>query len=632
MAPEQLRGDRVDARADIFAFGAVLYEMASGLRPFCGQSTVDVMSAILREEPRPLEEVRPGLPARFTRIVKRCLEKDPHRRVQSAIDLRDELQDLAEELHSAQAHAITAAAPPSAVFSGVGAIGAPARKVSKRTLAGVAIAAVAILIAVLIPRGRSSPSVSGDAHAIASLAVLPFDNMTHDASQDYFVEGMHDALITELAKLGVVRVTSRNSVMRYKGQSNSLKEVARQLDVDALIEGAVLREGNRVRITAQLILGRTDEHVWAESYDRDLQDVLALLTGVSHAIAAEVQTRVGHGKPTPMLPEPGATPRIRPEAYEAYLRGRHELTQATSPAMATRALGYFQQAASLDPGFAHAWSGFALVDLLRGFFDLAPAAEVAPIARQAAQNALAIDSREGDAYAVLGALDLYFDWNFTAARSRLEQAVALSPHDMLVRHAYADYLMVTGRFDKSLEQVRLGQRYDPTSPLAEFILLFHTMATRRYEEVIAEGRRALESFPTLTRAHGPIGDALWRQQRYEEALPELKQSFDGDTEGRQLFESAFRRSGPNAAMKAYADHLAGQAKIGRGEAVTIAGYYAEAGERDAAFRWLERAYADRTPQLLHVPANPSFDVVRGDPRFRDLIRRIGIPWTGVVSR
>jgi TolB-like protein/Flp pilus assembly protein TadD len=456
--------------------------------------------------------------------------------------------------------------------------------------------------------------------------------MTHDASQDYFVEGMHDALITELAKLGVVRVTSRNSVMRYKGQSLSLKDVARQLDVDALIEGAVLREGNRVRITAQLILGRTDEHVWAESYDRDLQDVLALLTGVSRAIAVEVQTRVGHSNPMPALPETAAMPRIRPEAYEAYLRGRHELTQATSPLKAAQALGYFQQAASLDPGFAHAWSGLALVYLLRGFFEVAPAADVAPLARQAAGKALAIDSREGDAYAVLGALDLYFDWNFAAARSRLEQAVALSPHDMLVRHAYADYLMVSGRIDESLEQVRLGQRYDPTSPLAEFILLFHTMAARRYDEVIAEGRRALESFPTLIMAHGPIGDALWRQQRFEEALPELMQSFGRDAEGGRVFESAFRRSGPDAAMKQYADYLAAQTHIGGGDAVGIAARYAQAGERDAAFRWLEKAYVDRAPQLLHVPPNPSFDVVRDDPRFHDLIRRIGIPWTDVSSR
>ena len=259
-----------------------------------------------------------------------------------------------------------------------------------------------------------------------------------------------------------------------------------------------------------------------------------------------------------------------------------------------------------------------------------PAAEAVPAARQAARKALALDSREGDAYFTLGSMVLYFDWNFGAALANLERAIVLNPHDTWVRHAYADYLMVTGRYDESLEQVRLGRSFDPTSPLAQSVVIFHTLATRRYDEVIREGRNALELFPNMMGAHSAIGEALWKQQRYSEALTELQLSFGQDTEGRRVFEEAFRRRGPRAAMKAYADHLAAGAEIDRDEAVTIAAYYGEAGERDAVFRWLEEAYAGRAPQLLHVPANPSFDAVRDDPRFQELIRRIGIPGMGAV--
>ena len=279
MAPEQLRGERVDARADIFAFGSILYELASGRRPFHGTSAADLAAAILREEPPPLGELKPELPASFTRIVQRCLEKDPRRRLQSAVDLHQELRAIAEELRSGPAGAASTPGVPTV---------APKRW----SRPAVAIGAVLLLVgavAILIPLLRKSRSAPSGPSPIKSVAVLPFENLGHDPSQDYFVDGMHDALITDLAKLGVLRVTSRSSVMPYKGKPKSMKEIAQELGVDALIEGSVLRSGNKVRITAQLILGATDEHVWAENYDRDLEDVLRLLTDVSRSIAGEVR-------------------------------------------------------------------------------------------------------------------------------------------------------------------------------------------------------------------------------------------------------------------------------------------------------------------------------------------------------
>jgi len=616
MAPEQVRGERVDARTDIFAFGAMLYEMATGTRPFRGGSSADLMSAILREDPPPLDKARPGLPQRFTRIVSRCLEKEPQRRVQSAIDLRDELRDLAEELRSG-------AVPPA---SGVSPVPAPRRR-NMLAMAGIGITAAVVVAAVafvLIRQRTPGAAATGNAAAIMSVAVLPFDNMNHDASQDFFVEGIHEALITDLAKLGTLKVTSRNSVMRYKGQARSLKDVARELGVDALIEGSVLRVGSQVRITAQLILGKSDEHVWANSYDRDMQNVLALLSDVSGAIAGEVQARFGGAAPPAALAQQAPVPEVRPQAYEAYLEGRKFMSQAPISQGMGKALERFQRANAIDPGFAAAWSGMAMSRLVLAFFGGFPMSDAKTLSRQDATKALQIDARDGDAYAVLGGLALYGDWNFEGARPLLEKAVRLSPHDSMLRHTYADYFLVTGRFDTSLEQVRLGRDYDPTAALPQVVVVFHTLAARRFEDAIVDARRAMIAFPLLAaQFHGSVGDALWHQGKYEDALPEMRISFGKDTDGWQAFESAYRSKGPRAAMLAVADRAAARF-TNPGQAMGIAAAYADAGDADKAMIWLEKAYAARMPQVLHVPATPSFDSMRNDPRFRDLLRRIGI--------
>jgi tetratricopeptide (TPR) repeat protein len=429
-------------------------------------------------------------------------------------------------------------------------------------------------------------------------------------------------------------VTSRNSVMRYKGKALAMKGVARELGVDALIEGSVLRTGNRVRITAQLIRGTTDEHVWADSYDRDLQDVLALLTDVSHAVASQVQARLDHAPAPQAAPQPAVTPRVRPEAYEAYLRGRNVLSGAFSPRVFPEAMDHFKQAVALDPGLAPAWGQLALCAGGQAFFGIGSVSDNLVLARDAARKALAIDPREGSAYGMLGFVELYFDWDFERARADVERAVALSPHDGIVRHSYADYLMVTGRFEESLEQVRLGRDANPSSPMMQLIVQFHTAATRRPEAVRSEVRLTLERFPQMAgTAHATLGDLLWRERKYEEALGEYKLA--RGAESFQAFEAAFRRAGPRGALLARAKGLGQRVQeIGRPpDWLAIAGCYAEAGEADTAFALLDKAYAARVPQLLHLVADPAFDGVRSDPRYDGLLRRIGVPMArGTAAR
>ena len=266
--------------------------------------------------------------------------------------------------------------------------------------------------------------------------------------------------------------------------------------------------------------------------------------------------------------------------------------------------------------------------LTLAFFGGFPEGGAAELSRRDAQKALEIDDRDGDAHAVLGALALYHDWNFEGARPLLEKAVRLSPHDSWLRHTYADYFLVTGHFDTSLEQVRLGRDYDPQAQLPQIVVLFHTLAARRFDDAIAEARGAMARFPMLApQLHGSIGNALWYQAKYDDALPEMRAALGKDVEGWNAFESTYRSRGPRAAMLAMADRAAAGFSHPR-EATDIASAYADAGDADKAMAWLEKAFAAHAPQILHVPANPAFDSMKNDPRFRDLFRRIGIRLPG----
>jgi eukaryotic-like serine/threonine-protein kinase len=623
MAPEQCLGEPVDARADIFAFGATLYEMATGVRAFRGHSSAEIMAAVLREEPASLDVLKPGLPGRFTRLVARCLEKEPRRRVQSAIDLRHELQDLADDVRPGPARAAAPAPTAASVPPRPGRRLGPA-------LTAVGIVALIVLGAWAAQRWRGGGTGPGAGKAIRTVAVLPFENLTRDPSQEYWVDGMHDAVITGLVQQHTARVTSRNAVMRYKGQTISARDVARELNVDAVIGGSVLRSESRVRIDAKLTLGATDQTIWANSYDRDIQDVLRLINEVSRAIAGEVRASLEGGAPAPSAAAPvggpgeGPIPQVRPDAYEAYLRGRHAITQQLNPKQVALARQEFLRATALDPGFAPAWSGVAMTCGVEALFGLAPRAPALSLARDSVRKALSLAPDDGVGLSVEGLIELYFDWNFDGARTKLERAVTLSPHEALLRHGWADYLMVTGRFDESLEQTRLGRSDNPASPLAAQIVAFHAAAARRFDDAILEGRRALLLRPGAGPIHREIGEALWRQQKYREAVEELKAAAGGDLDTWRVFEETYRRSGPQEALRAYSARVAADLVTRGGAPPSVAAAFATAGDRDRAIEWLERGYAAREPLMLHVPADSAFDALRGDPRFEDLLRRIGL--------
>jgi TolB-like protein len=612
MSPEQVRGSQVDHRSDIFSLGIMLNELAAGSRPFHGKTLPELMSSILKDLPASVTSVRGDLPEHIGRVIPRCLEKDPNRRYQSALDVRNELEDLQRELE-----------PPQSLDSRPAPAGLPPRP-PRRWWAPVGIVSAIAVVSLVaawtfgLLGGRSARESTPE---IRSLAVLPFENLMGDPSQDYFVEGMHDALIAELAKTGL-KVISRTSVMRYGRRSDKrLPQIAQELGVDALIEDSVLRVGENVRVTAQLIHGVTDQHLWADSYDGNLGNAMAMLADVTRSIAAQVrialtpqqQQRLGDIRP------------VNPEAQDACFRGRYFLNRFNIDDNA-KSIAFFQKAIDIDPQYAPAYAGLAYAQALDTILgQRSRVLETARSFRSAAEKAVALDPQLAEGHAVLGLSLLYFDWDWLRAEKELKLALELNPADALIYHPYADSLLVQGRLEESLAVVKEGAELDPLSPLAVGPVGGHLNFLHRYDDVIEFARRFQSKFPDSAFGGSLLRGALWHAGRYNEALAYYRDAWRSDAELLQALEKGYAKAGPRGAMRGVGDLLAARSKSGYVGPLDIARHYAMSGDANPAFEWLERAYRERSPFLAHLKVDPDYDALHSDPRFDDLLRRMNFP-------
>ena len=562
MPPEQLQGKPVDVRTDLYALGTVLYEMGTGRRAFPERESHRLIYAIVHETPQPPRAINREVSAGLESIIFKALEKDPERRYQSARELKVDLERLSG---------------PEPFLAA--------------------------------PRRRES------------IAVLPLANLSGDPEQDYFADGMTEALITELGKIGALRVISRRSVMRYKGSDKPLPEIARELNVETVVEGSVLRSGDRVRITAQLIHAATDSQLWAERYERNMRDILALQGEVTTAIAREINVKL-----TPQEQARLASARpVNPEAHEAYLKGRFYWYKLTPQHLDT-ALEYFQLALEKDPNYALAYAGIAYNWLSRADCGFVPTPEVFPKMKTAALKAMELDDTLAEVHETLACVRTC-EWDWGGAEAEFRRAIELNPNYADARFMYADFLISTRRPEEWKVEIERTLELDPFNFFFQCFFGWHLVYLRRYDEAIAQLHKTLRSDPNFAAAHLGLWGAFYQKRTYEEALAAASKFFAllGDSEAVKALERGYAEAGYPRAMSLAAETLAMRSNLAHVPAFRIARLYAHAGENDRALEWLEKAYEEREIPLTHLSVGWDWDNLRNDPRFQDLVRRIGLP-------
>jgi serine/threonine protein kinase/Tfp pilus assembly protein PilF len=571
MAPEQLRGERVDARSDVWAAGVVLYEMATARLPFEGKTSAVLTDQILHGHATSPQRLQPRLSARLADIILKCLEKDAENRYQSAKELQVDLRRLISPTSTASI-----------------AAGAPRKRTRSRR--------------------------------IRSLAVLPLNNFSHDPEQEYFADGMTETLICNLAKLQAVKITSRTSVMRYKGSETPLPQIAAELNVDALVEGSVMRVGPRVRITAQLIHAASDTHLWAESYDRDFEDVLLVQSEIARAIAREIQVAI---TPEEAKRLAGAR-RVNAGAYEAYLKGRFHWYKLSREHLDT-ALKYFEVSLEKDPSDPLAYVGMASVWCSRGDCGLVPPREAFPKAKAAALKAIELDDSLAEAHISMGMIRAA-EWNWDEATREYKRATELTPNSVDAHFFLADLAISRGHPEEWKKQVERTLELDPLNFFYQCFYGWHLLYLCRYDEAIAELRKALRSEPHLPAAHLRLWSAYYGKTMHKEAVEAAKTFFEalGDKEVVQALQRGYADAGYSGAMCVAAETLVERSHSTYVQPTQIARLYAHAGDKEHALDWLERAYEEHLIAMIHLGVDLDWSSLRSEPRFQDLMRRVNL--------
>ncbi len=601
MAPEQLRGETADARSDIWSLGIVLYEMASGVRPFQGKTNYELSSSILHGSPPPLQERTGGrMIAALRAVVEQCLEKDPERRYQSS-------REVGAALEAVQGGAASRA----------WLVGRRMLSRHRWPAVGAALATALALVAVLdIGSVRSRLAGGGVRPKYRSLAVLPLVNLTGDPEQQYFVDGITDTLINGVAQIGALRVISRTSVMHYKGTNKRLGEIAAELNVDAVLEGSAQRVGDNLRVMLQLVDAATDQHLWADNRDCEITDVLRVQSDVVQAIAREVNIRL-----TPEQQTRLSSPRkVNPEVYEAYLRGMFYLTQYTEENL-DRGLKYLHQAVEIDPAEPLAYAGLAEGYVTIGHSP-SPPPEAFPRAKAAAERALALDPSTVEAVGALADIALYYEWDWTKAEEYFQRALKLNSSLAMTRYHYAWHLALFNRLDEAIAEHKRARDLDPLRPVHTAWLGGLYNYAGRHDEAIAEARKAMDLNPDYGPSYYVMVQAYSRKGMHDEAIATALKAAQSSSKyaGPVLLGIAYAHAGRRE------EALEIAVRMDRSRAFLTAQIYIALGEKDKALSLLEGCYQDHSPIVPWIRVhNGEFEALRDEPRFRELLKRMNLP-------
>jgi serine/threonine protein kinase/tetratricopeptide (TPR) repeat protein len=604
MSPEQVRAKELDGRTDLFSFGIVLYEMATGRLPFEGSSSGVIAEAILNRNPMPPMRINPDIPPALQEVIRRALEKDKNLRYQHASDMRAELQRLKRDSESGRraAENETESAPPPMTSRSSSGGKQGARSSSVQT------------------GGLRPQRVS---KIIDSLAVLPFENTAGDPGHEYLSDGITGSLINILARIPKLRVMAQSTVLRYKGRAIDPQAIGRELNVRAVLTGRTMQSGGSLRVGAELVDVTTGSQLWGAQYDRKPGDIFAVQDDISNEISEKLRLQLTRAEKKRLTKHHTENA----EAYRLYLQGRHYWNRWTEEGF-YKAIEYFQQAVEKDPTYALAYTGIADSYVLLGWNSYLPPKEAFPKGKAAALTALKLDPNLAEGHAPSAALLWLYDWQWEEAQTEFKRALELGPTYATANHWYAEYMMTMGRHEEAIARMKAGHELDPLSLIINVAVGWAFYLSRRYDEAIEQLHRTIELEPNYPVTYWILGLLLRKTGRYELAIAEG--------------EKGVKLSGGSPLMRAALAHTLGTA--GKAEEARqmlqdlkqlaeqkyvasyfLAGIHIGLGENDRAIECLEQAYKEHSHWLIYLHIDPGIDGLRGNPGFQDLLRRVGLP-------
>jgi eukaryotic-like serine/threonine-protein kinase len=614
MSPEQVRAEELDARTDLFSFGAVLYEMATGVVPFFGESTGVIFKAILDAAPTPAVRLNPDVPSELERIINKALEKHRNLRYQHAADMRTDLQRLKRDTDSAGVTTSAKAGAASGTEKPV-----KARR-EWRSWAGLGIAAVALL-ASLVSAGWFYRVPRRGGETIDSVAVLPFVNASGDPNTEYLSDGITESLINSLSQLPNLKVMSRDSAFSYKGKQTDARTVGHELRVRAVFKGRVTQRGDSLDISAELIDARDDSHIWGEQYSRKASDILPLQDEIAKEMTTALRVRLTGEDEKRMTKS--FTP--NPEAYQDYLKGRFWWNKRTEEGF-HKGIEHFQQAIAKDPTYALAYDGLADCYIGLGFY-FVPPKEAYPRAKENALKALEIDDTLPEAHTSLAWIETDYDWDSASSEREFRRALGLNSGYVTAHQWYAGVLWQEGRFEQAIGEEKRAVELDPLSLVSNRNLGYAFYFARQYDQAIEQYQKTLELDPNFISTHYLLGLAYLQKSMYNEGVAEFEKALvisPSNAGSLSWLGYAYAVVGKRLDARKVLDQLSKLSKQSYVPAWNVAVVYVGLGENDKAFEWLRRSFEERSIGSGFIKADPVFDPLRSDPRFADLLRRMNL--------
>ena len=609
MSPEQVRGEKLDARTDLYSFGLVVYEMATGTRAFSGDTSAALYEGILNRTAVPARVLNPELPPRLEEIIKKSLEKDREARYQSAAEICADLKGLKRDTDSGRAAPLSEVVPTSRAKPWW-------HRMPALLGGGLALTALLTLgawFAFFRPQGG----------AIESMAVLPFSNGSSDSNAEYLSDGITEGLINNLSQLPNLRVMARSTVFRYKGKDADPQKAGNDLHVHAVLSGRLLQQGNTLIVQAELMDVRTGAQLWGGQFNRKVEDVFVLQNDLSTEIAEKLRLRLS-GEEKQLLAKRYT---VDAEAYQSYLKGRYYWNKRSQEGT-QKAAEYFQQAIDKDPAYALAYAGLADTYVYLSFFNVVPPRDVMPRAKAMAVKALELDGQLAEAHVSLGYISYTYDWDWPAAGRHFEQALALNPAYTRAHRFYPLYLSSSGRPQEAMGVAKSALNLDPASPSASHSLAVQFYFARQFDQAIEQCHKTLEMDPNFVAAYQVLGEAYLAEGMNREAVPVLEKYSalsQGGADSLALLGYSHARLEERTQALRMLQELTAASKKSFVPAFFFALVYAGLEDKDQAFTWLERAYDERYTRFAYLKLEALWDPLRSDQRFSGLLQRVGIP-------